>query len=128
VKRSVQDTSEATSKRAKVVENSNAAAKGCEQDGDREAIVKSFITAFREGNEAESKKLYARINNGYLNILRKMRADCGEEEIARFKQIMEDLFSTENMTLERNKISWTSSDTLLILFLPEDGWNVRWLD
>jgi hypothetical protein len=57
-----------------------------------------------------------------------MRADCGEEEIARFKQIMEDLFSTENMTLERNKISWTSSDTLLILFLPEDGWNVRWLD
>jgi hypothetical protein len=93
-KRSVQDTSEATSKRAKLVENSNAAAKGCEQDGDREAIVKTCITAFQEGNEAESKKLSA---------IRKMRADWGKEEIARLKQKMEDLFSGGNMTLEEEQ-------------------------
>ena len=122
-KRSVQ-ASEATSKRAKLVENSNAAAKGCEPDGhilhminllelmemgivfsDRESIVKACITAIKELNLAAMNILIPLMDMGYFATIHKIDSDLITEVNVLEEQVeeLQDELRRSDDLMERNE-------------------------
>ena len=124
-KRSAQ-ASEATSKRAKLVENSNAAAKGCETDGqfefitlmklmemgynlenlsDREAIVKACITAIKVCNLAAMNDLIPLVDMGYIATIHKIDSDLITEVNVLEEQVeeLQDELRRSDDLMERNE-------------------------
>jgi hypothetical protein len=127
-KRSVQDTSEATSKPAKLVENSNAAAKGFEPVGnfeaifemmictislmemgidfsDRESIVKACITAIKELNLAAMNILIPLMDMGYFATIHKIDSDLLTEVNVLEEQVeeLQDELRRSDDLMERNE-------------------------